>query len=88
MLPHDKISESKKYESLKILQNRLGEKNGIFQKKVGSFHQSVLEKRSRFENGSSHTAAISITYVASKKLKIMFFRENNFLMGPELWEKI
>ena len=46
-------------------------------KKVGSFHQSVLEKRSRFENGSSHTAAMrSIAYVASKKLKIVFLEKS------------
>ena len=39
---------------------------------MGSFHQSVLEKRSKLENGSSRIAAKrSITLVGSKKLKIM-----------------
>ena len=55
----------------------LEKKSGIFQKKMGSFHQSVLEKRSKLENESSHTAAKrSITLVASKKLKIMFLEKS------------
>ena len=86
----------KKYQSLKNMRVSkycnidLEKKSGIFQKKVGSFHQSVLEKRSRLEIGSSHTAAKrSITYEASKKLKIMFFLEIDWKkMGPELWKKI
>ena len=44
---------------------------------MGSFHESVLEKRSKLENGSSRTAAKrSITLVASKKLKIMFLEKS------------
>ena len=54
---------------------------------MGSFHQSVLEKRSRLEIGSSHTAAKrSITLVASKKLKIMFLEksiEKNWVRSSE-----
>ena len=44
---------------------------------MGSFHESVLEKRSKLENGSSRTAAKrSITLVASKKLKKMFLEKS------------
>ena len=45
----------------------------LSKKKKGSFPESVLEKISKLENGSSRTAAKrSITLVASKKLKKMF----------------
>ena len=56
----------------------LEKKVGSFEeKKTGSFHQSVLEKRSRFEIESSRIAAMrSITYEASKKLKIMFLEKS------------
>ena len=51
----------------------LEKKSRIFQKKMGSFHQSVLEKNSILENWSSRTAAKrSVTLVGSKKLKKMF----------------
>ena len=55
----------------------LEKKKWDLSKKSGIFSPKCLRKKSEFENGSSHTAAMrSITYVASKKLKITFLEKS------------
>ena len=68
----------------------LEKKSRIFQKKMRSFHQSVLEKRSKLGNWSSRTAVKrSVTLVASKKLKKMFLEKSiETKIGLELWKQI